>query len=209
MHSQAATFLGVSEPGSTRSRRRFGRWLGAVAAVIAVVAAGVLWVAPDRYLPWDTTEFPSVDKTALSAPQVRILELLEAEHQRQRPGTFYSEDVEEPWCANFVSWIMREAGRPLSNPHSGHWRIPGVYTLQEYYESQGRFMPIGEGYRPTVGDVVLYDNSSWVGQHTNFVVAVDGDTATTVGGNEFGRIRVHTLDWSDDSAVVGFGRLDS
>lgn len=55
--------------------------------------------------------------------------------------------------------------------------------------------------------MVLYDNSSWVGQHTNVVVAVDGDTATTVGGNEFGRIRVHTVDWTSDSAVVGFGRL--
>ena len=175
--------------------------------MMVVVAGGVLWLAPDRYLPWDTAEFPTVDTTTLSPPQARIVALLEAEHGTQRPGTFYSEGVEEPWCADFVSWIMREAGMPLSNPNSGHWRIPGVYTLQEYYESQSRFQEVGDGYRPAVGDVVLYDNSSWVGQHTNFVVAVDGDTATTVGGNEFGRIRVHTVDWASDSAVVGFGRL--
>ncbi|SEE45094.1 CHAP domain-containing protein [Rhodococcus jostii] len=175
--------------------------------MIAVAAGGVLWLAPDRYLPWDTADFPAVDTTALSPQQARIVGLLETEHGRQRPGTFFSEGVEEPWCADFVSWIMREAGQPLSNPNSGHWRIPGVYTLREYYESQSRFEQVGAGYRPTVGDVVLYDNSSWVGQHTNIVVAVDGDTATTVGGNEFGRIRVHTVDWSTDSAVVGFGRL--
>ncbi|WP_037202990.1 MULTISPECIES: CHAP domain-containing protein [Rhodococcus] len=197
----------MTAPAPTRRRRRAGVILGAVVAVMVVVAGGVLWLAPDRYLPWDTAEFPAVDTSALSPQQARIVGLLEAEHDRQRPGTFYAEGVEEPWCADFVSWIMREAGLPLANPNSGHWRIPGVYTLQEYYESQSRFEEVGGGYRPTVGDVVLYDNSSWVGQHTNVVVAVDGDTATTVGGNEFGRIRVHTVDWTSDSAVVGFGRL--
>ena len=80
-----------------------------------------------------------------------------------------------------------------------------MYTLTEYYQDEGRFEP--KGYVPAVGDVVLYDNSSWVGQHTNIVVAIDGNTATTVGGNELGKIRVHTVDVSKDSAVVGFGRL--
>ena len=169
----------------------------------------MLWLAPSRYLPWDTEPFPEIDTTALSPQQAHVVELLEQEHDAQRPGTFYSEGVKEPWCADFVSWIMREAGMPLSNPNSGHWRIPGVYTLQEYYESVGRFEPIGNGYRPKTGDVVLYDNEFRLGQHTNFVVAVDGDTVTTVGGNELGKIRVHDLDWQSDHAVVGFGRLDS
>ncbi len=183
-------------------------WIASVVAVLAVVAGGVLWWAPARYLPWDTASFPEVDRTALSPTQVRIVDLLEAEHTDQRPGTFYSDGAQEPWCANFVSWIMREAGEPLSNPNSGSWRIPGVYTLQEYYQAQDRFEPIGNGYRPEVGDVVLYDNEFRLGQHTNFVVAVAGDTATTVGGNELGKIRVHDLDWQSDRAVVGFGRLD-
>jgi hypothetical protein len=196
----------LADPPSRR--RRTGSVLVGVLALAAVLAVGVWWWAPTRYLPWDTADFPAVDRSALSPQQATIIDLLETEHSRQRPGTFYSEGVEEPWCADFVSWIMRESGRPLSNPNSGHWRIPGVYTLQEYYESQSRFEEVGSGYRPSVGDVVLYDNTSWVGQHTNFVVAVDGDTATTVGGNEFGRVRVHTVDWSSDSAVVGFGRLE-
>lgn len=198
----------MTAPESTIRRRRTV-WIVAAVAAIAVVVGGVLWAAPSRYLPWDTADFPAIDTAALSPPQARVVALLEAEHRAQRPGTFYSEGAEEPWCADFVSWIMREAQRPLANPNSGHWRIPGVYTLQEYYESQGRFEPAGGGYRPAVGDVVLYDNRSWVGQHTNVIVTVDGDKATTVGGNEFGRIRVHTVDWSSDSAVVGFGRLDS
>ena len=53
---------------------------------------------------------------------------------------------------------------------------------------------------------MLYDRSSGFGQHTNIVVAVDGESAVTVGGNEMGRIRVHSLDWRSDGGVVGFGR---
>ncbi|KAA0024170.1 CHAP domain-containing protein [Antrihabitans cavernicola] len=196
----------TAEP--TRKRRRLAPWGAAAVAILIIAAAGILWWAPSRYLPWDTADFPAVDTSALSPDQARVVELLREQHEQQRPGTFYSEGVKEPWCADFVSWVMREAGKPLSNPNSGSWRIPGVYTLQEYYQGEGRFEPVGN-YRPAVGDVVLYDNSSWIGQHTNVVVAVDGDTATTVGGNELGKIRVHTVDWNDDSAVVGFGRLET
>ncbi|AOW92123.1 hypothetical protein BFN03_03815 [Rhodococcus sp. WMMA185] len=189
-------------------RRRHALWITTVVAVLAVAAGAMLLWVPSRYLPWDTAPFPDVDRTALTTTQAQIVDLLETEHTAQRPGTFYSDGVREPWCANFVSWIMREAGDPLSNPHSGSWRIPGVYTLREYYESEGRYEPIGNGYRPKTGDVVLYDNEFRLGQHTNFVVTVDGDTATTVGGNERGKIRVHHLDWQSDRAVIGFGRLD-
>ncbi|MEO7078289.1 MAG: CHAP domain-containing protein [Rhodococcus sp. (in: high G+C Gram-positive bacteria)] len=195
---------GSTPPSPRTSRRKWG-WVAGVLAATVLLAAGVLWLAPSRYLPWDTTAFPDVDAAALSSEQAEVVELLRTEHSRQNPGTFYSDGVEEAWCANFVSWIMREAGQPLSNPNSGSWRIPGVYTLTEFYQGEGRFEP--KGYTPSVGDVVLYDNSSWIGQHTNIVVAIDGNTATTVGGNELGKIRVHTVDISGDSAVVGFGRL--
>ncbi|AMY55296.1 CHAP domain-containing protein [Rhodococcus fascians] len=192
----------------TRTRRRWPLWTAAVTAVVVVVAVGVLWLAPSRYLPWDTESFPEVNSAELTVDQARVVDLLRVEHEKQRPGTFYAEGVDEAWCADFVSWIMKEAGMPLSNPNSGSWRIPGVYTLQEYYQQQGRFETVGN-YTPSVGDVVLYDNSSWVGQHTNVIVAVDGSEAVTVGGNEAGKIRIHTLNYESDSGVVGFGRLAS
>ncbi|MET4167816.1 hypothetical protein ABID74_004127 [Gordonia terrae] len=192
-----------------RPTRRGGRRMAIAAALVVVVLAGVGLVAwrtvPERWLPWDTAEFPEVDASELTPGQVRVVEAVRREHAAQRPGTFFSEGADEPWCANFVSWIMRAAGSPLANPHSGHWRIPGVYTLQEYYEAENRFEAVGD-HAPRVGDVVLYDRSSGFGQHTNIVVAVDGETAVTVGGNEMGRIRIHSLDWRSDGGVVGFGR---
>ncbi|WP_439029119.1 CHAP domain-containing protein [Gordonia terrae] len=196
-------------PERAAPARRRRRTSGIVAALLAaaLVAGIVAWQSvPERWLPWDTAVFPQTDPTSLTPDQRRIVDLARAQHNAQRPGTFYSEGVDEPWCANFVSWIMREAGLPLANPHSGSWRIPGVYTLQEFYEAHDRFEPVG-GYDPQVGDVVLYDRSSGFGQHTNIVVAVDGETAITVGGNEMGKIRVHTLEWASDGGVVGFGRV--
>lgn len=191
---------------TARTRRRWPVWLAACTAVVVLAVAGVLWLAPSRYLPWDTEAFPEVNAGELTTDQARVVELLRTEHELQRPGTFYAEGIDEAWCADFVSWIMKEAGLPLSNPNSGSWRIPGVYTLQEYYQEQGRYEAVGD-YTPSVGDVVLYDNTSWAGQHTNVIVAVEGDEAITVGGNEAGKIRVHTLHYASDSGVVGFGRL--
>lgn len=195
------------DPGSAGRTGRRGTLVAVVVGLLALVAAAAWWWAPNRYLPWDTADLPGA--AAGSSPLQRsVLEVLGAEHRAQRPGTFYSEGVDEEWCADFVSWVMREAGIPLENPHSGHWRIPGVYTLQEYYEAAGRYEPTGSGYRPGVGDVVLYRNRLGFGQHTNIVAGVDGDSVVTVGGNELGRIRVHELDL-DDAAIVGYGRLPS
>ncbi len=172
-----------------------------VLGVVIVVGGGGRRGRTIAVPAWDTAEFPAVDASALTSDQGRVLELLQSEHEQDRPGTFYSDGIDEEWCADFVSWIMREAGRPLSNPNSGSWRIPGVYTLQEYYQGIGAYAENGSGYTPpNVGDVVIYDSSRWVGQHTNIVVAVDGNSAVTVGGNEFGKVRVHDLDWQSDSA---------
>lgn len=203
--------VGSVEAMTTTTRTRVRRSAVGVAAVGIIVGGAVVWSAPERYFPWDTADFPAASSN-LTPAQQRVLSVAGHEHDEPRPGTFYAEGVEEAWCADFVSWVMRESGMPLENPNSGSWRIPGVYTLTEYYQEQGRFEPVGD-YRPAVGDVVLYESGGplgnvLVGQHTNIVVAVDGDSVTTVGGNEMGGIRVHDLAVGDDSAVVGFGRLE-
>jgi hypothetical protein len=73
--------------------------------------------------------------------------------------------------------------------------------------SAGRFQPASSGYTPKAGDVILYNASSPFGQHTNIVVSYDGDSVTTVGGNENGKIRAHTFALTRDPGVVGFGVL--
>jgi hypothetical protein len=149
--------------------------------------------------------FPAIATEQLDARQQKIVALLKQEYDVQHPGTYYAEGVKEAWCADFVSWIMRESGEPFTNPHSGLWRIPGTYTLREYYQSTGRFKPYNSGYQPKVGDVVLYDNPGIFGQHTNIVIKNDQGILTTVGGNEPGGIRVYTNERPEAAGTVGYG----
>ncbi|MGW4716975.1 CHAP domain-containing protein [Nocardia sp. NPDC004260] len=193
---------------------RSGRWASLALVVLGVAAAGIaggLWwqdrtdhraIAGERL-----TEFPALDRSALDAAQAGIVAVAEHEFADPGAGTKYAEGAEEAWCADFVSWVLREAGVPLANPNSGSWRIPGVYTLREYYESVGRFVPSGSNYRPRTGDVLLYGEPSPFGQHTNIVLRVEGGQVTTIGGNEYGEVRIHRFVLGDMTGVVGFGRL--
>ncbi|HEY8885900.1 MAG TPA: CHAP domain-containing protein [Candidatus Microsaccharimonas sp.] len=152
--------------------------------------------------------FPVIDSKTLTAEQQKIVVLLKQEYASQPAGTKYSDGVSEAWCADFVSWIMNNAGYPLDNPNSGSWRIPGTYTLREYYQSVGRFHAANSEYSPKVGDIMLYDNPSPFGQHTNIVVKNDNGLITTIGGNEPGGIRVITHKTKDGIGFIGYGSLE-
>jgi hypothetical protein len=188
---------------------RTGWAVAAVAAVIVVAAAALLTrhphpPAPGRAESAQVQRFPPVDRAALSPAQLRVIDGLHTQFDAQSPGETYAEGSAEPWCADFVSWVMKQAGTPLENANSGSWRIPGVYTMQEYYQSVGRFEP--PGFQPRPGDVVLWGEHSPMGLHANVVVAVEGSAVTTVGGNE-GGIRVRTTDVGPDIGLLGYGRL--
>jgi hypothetical protein len=164
-------------------------------------------------------QFPSVDTTTLSEVQQRIIMLARQEYAK-RPVSYdkamlvYSEGYKEPWCADFVSWVMKEAGAPYSNPHSGHWRIPGVLTLREYYQSQERYISSNAGYTPRIGDVAIYIGEKTLdgrsSQHTNIVIKVEGDQMLTIGGNERGRMRISKQNFKGSAnSLVGFGLLQT
>ncbi|MGV9820921.1 CHAP domain-containing protein [Nocardia xishanensis] len=194
-----------------RTRARLGLLLALGLVVVAAVTAGALWLRTSSGHPavigQSPTAFPHIDRSALEPAQARLVEVLEREFAAPGGGPKYAEGLVEPWCADFVSWTMREAGRPLSNPNSGSWRIPGVYTLQEYYEGSDRFAPAGSGYRPRTGDVLLYGPESQFSQHTNIVLEAANGEVTTIGGNEFGEVRIHRFRMADVKDVVGYGRF--
>ena len=149
--------------------------------------------------------FPDIDTTSLSPPRQKIISLAKTEFKAQSAGTKFSQGAEEAWCANFVSWIMYQAGAPLKNPHTGSWRIPGPFTLREYYEANGRFKAANSGYQPLPGDVAIYRNSPVFGDHTNIVLKNDNGVLTTVGGNEANRIRVFVNYDKQSDGLLGYG----
>ena len=160
--------------------------------------------------------FPTIETVGLSTEQIAIVKLSSQEYAK-KPVSFdqnvhiYTEGVNEPWCADYVSWIYKKAGTPLSNPNSGSWRIPGVLTLQQYFKSTNRYKSVG-AYTPKTGDVAMYvGNKTLDGrsrQHTNIVLKVENNSMTTIGGNERGRLRVSSQPYNtDENSLVGFGIL--
>ena len=149
--------------------------------------------------------FPDIDTANLSPTRQKIISLAKTEFKAQSAGTKFSQSAEEAWCANFVSWIMYQAGAPLKNPHTGGWRIPGTFTLREHYEATGRFKPVNSGYQPLPGDVAIYRNSPVFGDHTNIVLKNDNGVLTTIGGNEANRIRVFVNHDKQYDGLLGYG----
>lgn len=180
-----------------------------LAVVLGALVLGLVAIWRARYptpaeIPHRQT-FPEI-KARLKPAQQQLLTLLKTEWQTQPAGTKYSQGVKEPWCADFVSWSLKEIGQPLTNPHSGSWRIPGVYTLEEYFKQTQRFRAVGE-HQPQFGDVALYRPNSKFGQHTNFVLEYRDGQLTTLGGNEIGAIRIQTHRLDDELGLIGFGLL--
>lgn len=192
-------------------------WVAAAVLVVAVGVGAIGWrivghddVLADRALSklGVTVSFPDVDTSNLTPARKRILDVVRHEYDHKQSGEYYAQGAAEPWCADFVSWTMHEAGVPLDNPNSGSWRIPGVATLTDYYRSVGRLR--APSYRPRTGDVVLYEAPNRFRQHTNIVLKVDGDTVTTVGGNEPPTsISINSYDAATVTGIVGYGVVES
>lgn len=153
-------------------------------------------------------EYPEINLSNASSLQKQIVSITKDEFYAQPGGTKYSEGVSEPWCADFVSWTLRQSGTPLKNPNSGGWRIPGTYTLLDFYKQNGRFREANSGYSAKLGDVALYRASPVFGDHANFVLKNDSGVLTTIGGNENGRIRVFVNQAKQYEGLLGYGVIE-
>jgi len=162
------------------------------------------------------TPFPTISLASLTPEQVKVLDIARAEYAKG-PVSYdaevmtYTQGNQESWCADFASWVMLQAGSPYSNPNSGSWRIPGVYTLQEYYQGKNTYSPVGN-YVPKPGDVAIYNSAQAHDPsgnlHAAIVISAEDGKITTIGGNEGGRMSTDTrpLQYGNDG-LVGFGRL--
>lgn len=184
---------------------RAWRILLVVAALVMVGVAGLAGYRGYRE-HIARPDFPAVDTSQLSPGRAAVVRILAQEYAAQSSMSKYSEGNDEPWCADFTSWVMRESGKPFSNPNSGHWRIPGVMTLTDYLHSEGRWE--SPDYSPLPGDMVLYDKPSPKGQHVNIVLINDDGTLTTVGGGEGTNVGLSTYKIADDPGIRGFGRYE-
>jgi hypothetical protein len=164
-----------------------------------------LFNTPERAIALQA--LPVIETANLTDTQKKIVTLLKQEYATLPAGTKYTEGANEPWCADFVSWIMNEAGVPLLNKDNGSWRVEDTPPLVEYYKSVGLFEAAGSGYDPKVGDIAIYQKPSPFGSHTNIVIKNDSGAITTVGGNESNTIRIRVYTPSEDAHFLGYGKL--
>lgn len=125
----------------------------------------------------------------------------------------YTTGRREAWCADFVSWVYKEAGTPMDKgPYKDNpWQHPSVLEMQSYFKANHTYFPVGS-QTPQPGDVAFYiggqtpDGGST--RHVNIVHSVQGDTMTTIGGNESNQVKKSTRKIKlGASSLVGFGRL--
>jgi hypothetical protein len=122
----------------------------------------------------------------------------------------YSDGNDEPWCADFVSWVFKESGMAFTGGVSGGWRLPAVTSMQAWFKENAEYFDVG-AKPPQPGDVAFYigaqtpDGGSQ--SHVNIVIAVNGDTMTTIGGNEGNAVTQSEKTIKlDEQGLVGFGR---
>jgi len=187
------------------SHRRIVTLVGVV-LLLTIIIAMMLLIQSHR-LP-SGTAFPTAS-AELSDKRQAILAIAQAEYENPQKAIVYSEGVKEPWCADFVSWVFREAGYPFENPNTGSWRIPGTMTLLDYFREIGVWQEHDAAVKPQPGDVVIYNHFGYFGQHANIVVFVEGDIIITIDGNRSGGIGLSQFDWTDWKAnTLGFARID-
>jgi len=152
-------------------------------------------------------DFPDVKTSNLSDTQVKVVTILKQEYATLPAGTKYTEGALEDWCADFVSWVMKEAGVPLLNKGNGSWRLELTEPLLEYYKSVDLFEPAGNGYTAKAGDIAIYEKPSPFGNHVNIVIENNDGAITTAGGNENNTIRIRVNTPLKDAHFLGYGKL--
>lgn len=135
---------------------------------------------------------------SLSGPTAqKVVQVAEAEYKKWEAGEMkaggdykkYSFGYETEWCALFVSWVYKEAGRPVDingRDHAllvselmnmGKNKVGGQF---EWHENDG-------SYTPRAGDIAIYASNGGSGDtyHTNIVISASSPThVVTIGGNE-------------------------
>jgi len=114
------------------------------------------------------------------------------------------------WCTDFVSWVYKVAGAPLSGGGQGGWLIPNNVALRTWFERHGRWIGSGsaewDSFEPRQGDYVRLHTLR--GGHSALVRSVEGDTLHTVEGNVSNRVRLRTHQgYKEDRFIDGIGVL--
>jgi hypothetical protein len=91
----------------------------------------------------------------------------------------YSQNRQEEWCADFVSWIYEKAGYPLQPDPT--WNVSYVPNIQSIGQQNTQFHwhPQGSNYKPKPGDLAIHGSN-----HVNIFISSIGGTSQYIGGDQ-------------------------
>ena len=112
------------------------------------------------------------------------------------------------WCSDFVSWVYRNAGVPLTGGYEGGWLVTNNNSIRAWFERRGWWIddtdPRFRVLEPRPGDYVRIRTRTW--GHSAIVERVDGTTLHLIEGNARGRVRrVRYANYREHPKVDGFG----
>lgn len=123
----------------------------------------------------------------------------------------YTDNNPEEWCADFVSWIYKEAGKPFSDGLSGGWRINNVFSLDDYLSAKHKgnyFLREDSSQTPEPGDIIIF-NDGGPRTHTGLVRSVQGNSITTIEGNLNDSVASRTIDnYRTNTLIHAFGGVN-
>ncbi len=122
----------------------------------------------------------------------------------------YTTGRNEAWCADFVSWVYKQAGTPFTGGWAYSWQIPAVYDMKIWLQNKGVWHWRTDNYTPRPGDVVAFNwngyRNSRVGNHVGIVKKVSGTTLYTIEGNSSDMVRERTYyNYRSNGDIIGFG----
>jgi hypothetical protein len=151
-----------------------------------------------------------VELVRIAQEQLGLREVPDGCNCGEQIQKFLGSSAGEAWCADFVSWVYREAGHPFTGGVDGGWRLPGVTGLRAWLEQNGIWHNRGTGDKPGPGDVIVFGDE----EHTGIVERLD-DAGTPDAGDDV----IHTVEGNTsnevgrrsygvaDGYVVGWGRM--
>ena len=107
--------------------------------------------------------------------------------------TYTAGSPDESWCADFVSYVYREAGTPFTGGEVYPWDVAAAYQIK----TQGFTMHDPDSYAPKAGDVAIFNYSGGHvelvikgGAHPTFLYGNSGTIDPTTGN---GKMATNTI----------------
>ncbi len=126
------------------------------------------------------------------------------------PINTYTDNHPEFWCADFLSWVYKQAGKPFTGGESGGWRLPAVAGVVAWMQANGVYYQNKPGApTPRPGDIIDFNHSgdeSGNDTHIGIVESVSGGEVTTIEGNTSNRVaRRKYSNYRSDNTIKGWG----